>query len=106
MAHTNRSVVHGSFLAQFHAWGRDRVHEVSHVTSPFVHAVEQPVANAYHETQTQLRGLGDWTHRLFGAAALLGGAWLTWTVFGEIFPEEQRSLRYAVRSVGKRLRLL
>lgn len=105
MSHSNTSLLHNSFVPKFQAWGHDTVQEISHVTSPYVHAVEQPVANAYHETRTQLRSIHSWTGTLFGVAAFWGAGWLAWTMMGEIFPSERNSVSYAVRSIGKRLRL-
>lgn len=86
-------------------FGSGSVNETSHVTHPFVHAVEQPVANASYETKTTHKGLHPVTNQLFGVAALIGGGWLAWTLMGEIMPSERRNIQYALSGIGKRLRI-
>lgn len=79
--------------------------EVSRVTHPLVHAVEQPITNATYETVTINKEVQQKTNTLFGIAAVVGAGWLTWTLMGEFMPAERNNIKYALHGIGKRLRL-
>lgn len=100
--------VRNSFVQNVVPFGREVVSEISHVTHPLVHAIEQPISNAYHETQTIMTrgGRASWIlGTVYNMALYSAAAWLTWTLFGDIFPSEKRSLEYAFQRGVKRLRL-
>ena len=93
-----------SFVFKTGQLGMDAVREVSHVTHPLVHAIEQPIANAYHETATTLNTAWRSTTAVFHLAAYAAGGYLAWSLMGEVAPREKRMIAQSVDRAWKRLR--
>lgn len=96
---------HDLHVPKFVASGTAAVTEISHVISPYIHAVEQPVMNAAHETETVVQMHTRLTHGLYTAGVYGVGFWLGWGLFGQVFPRPKRLIKEEINGVLKRMRL-
>lgn len=81
------------------------LHEMSHVISPVVHAIEAPVMNVVHDSQEVVGGLYRATRGVMHAMPYLVGGWLVWSAFEMYFPDEYQSVYRTVNNTAKRLRI-
>lgn len=81
------------------------LHEVGHVISPVVHAIEGPVTNIWQDSQEVVGGLYHATRGLMHVMPYVVGGWLAWTAFEMYFPEEYESIYRTMDNAAKRMRI-
>lgn len=86
------------------AGGVEVIREITDITHPLIHAIEQPIQNVFHEAKEVIQMP---TH-LFTLGVNLGTyfvmGWLGWTAFSEMFPREKRMLVNGIDRAFKRTR--
>lgn len=94
-----------SMVHKVKAGGLAMVHEISDITNPLIHAVEQPIQGFMKEAKE----IVPVPQFLYNTTVKLGTyfavGWLGWTAFSETFPVEKRMLMQGIDRVIKRSRL-
>ena len=85
--------------------GRGVVHEVTEVTQPMVHALEQPLTNVYQESRVVVGGMYHVVRGMIGILPYGLSAWLIWSFVDTYLPEEGAAVRGVVDRAAKRMRL-
>lgn len=99
------SLLHLSFLHPLQVATSGALHEMNHVVSPWVHAVEGPINNVIHDSEEVVGGLYRASRGLVGMLPYVVGGWLVWSAFEMYFPEEYRTVYRTMDNAAKRLRL-
>lgn len=87
-----------------HGHGWAHVHDSNWNQHSLVHAIEQPITNIVHETKTVINGTWKMSDSIVRLGAYWVGAWMIYTVVGDMFPRERRSLEDTVSRAWKRAR--
>lgn len=93
------------FLHPAAAVASGTLHEVSHVISPLVHAVEAPINNVMHDSQEVVGGLYRAVQGVTHMLPYFVGGWLVYTAAQMYLPDEIRMVERGVNRVAKRMRL-
>jgi hypothetical protein len=93
------------FLGPIQQLGSGALHEMGHVVSPVVHAMEAPVLNVWRDSQEVVGGLYRATTGVMHILPYVVGGWLAWTAFEMYFPGEYQSVYRTVNNAAKRLRI-
>lgn len=93
------------FLHPIQVAATGTLHEVSHVVSPVVHAIEGPVNNIVHDSVAVVGGLYRVTQGVTHMLPYFVGGWLLYTAVEQYLPDEFDALRRGVDRAAKRMRL-
>lgn len=94
-----------TFLHPMQSLGHAALHELTDITHPLVHAVEQPIYNVVNDSRQVVGGLYQATRGVMHLMPYWVGAWLLWSAFELYFPDEYTSVRDSVDRATKRMRL-
>lgn len=93
------------FLHPLQVVSTGSLHEINHVVSPVVHAIEGPVNNVIHDSTEVVGGLYRATQGVVHMMPYFVGGWLLWSAFEMYFPDESLSLYRTMDNAAKRLRI-
>lgn len=99
------SLLDRMFWNPMHHLGSSVLHEVTDITHPLVHAVEQPITNVINDSKVVVGGLYQVTQGVVHLLPYYVGGWLVWTAFQTYFPAESREVTNSVARAAKRMRL-
>lgn len=85
--------------------GQGVVHEVTEVTHPMVHALEQPLTNVYQESRVVVGGMYHVVRGMIGLLPYGMSAWLIWSFVDTYLPDETEAVRGMVDRAAKRMRI-